>query len=323
MEIAISRHGPLTIKEQIKRQIRHLVCSGHFDVGQPLPSSKQMAQVLGVNRNTVAVAFQELAAEGVLEARVGSGTFIKEIKPVGNTVLLHEIFSDAFRRACNAGVSIDQIEDYLSGYMAMANVNLKSKTALVVECNREALDDISATLRGSIGVKTQSMLIGDLEKCRDTVQEICSKVDIVVCGFNHVREFLDIAPQPPCDVVGVLLKPNILILNELARLASGTRVGFICATDRSTRTFYKDFLQDGGDPRLTVAWMGMDDADGVRELIRSCDVVFATNYVFDRVSTLAGHKVRLVRVDLSIDPANVELVRSRLMTACFNKGVPL
>lgn len=318
--MVISKRGPLPLKEQIKRQIRYLVDFGHFKRGQSLPSAKQMAQMLGVNRNTVAAVFQELAAEGLLESRVGSGTLVKNSQPAGNMMLLRDIFTEAFQKAAEAGFNTDQVEDYLTSYVALADINLRNKTALVVECNMEALNDISATLQKVLGIQTRTMLMDDLETSPEESFQICLEVDIVVCGFNHIGEFNAIIPNPPCDVVGVLLKPNLLILNELTRLDAGTRVGFICATSRSTRTFYKDFLLDAGGTRLSVAWMGMDEPDGVRELIRTCEVIFATNYVYDRVFSLAGDGVRLVRVDLSIDPANIQLVKESLKSSMLLKG---
>ncbi len=47
---------------------------GESPAGVRLPSTRALAQRLGVSRNTVLSAYDELAAEGRLAARVGSGT---------------------------------------------------------------------------------------------------------------------------------------------------------------------------------------------------------------------------------------------------------
>jgi GntR family transcriptional regulator/MocR family aminotransferase len=44
----------------------------------PMPSSRELAKALGIARNTVAVAFDHLVAEGYLSARTGVGTFVSD-----------------------------------------------------------------------------------------------------------------------------------------------------------------------------------------------------------------------------------------------------
>ena len=54
--------------------IRALVLAGRLQPGQPLPSSRSLAAERGISRNTVVAAFEQLAAEGYLETRVGDAT---------------------------------------------------------------------------------------------------------------------------------------------------------------------------------------------------------------------------------------------------------
>lgn len=51
--------------------------NGWLSAGMPLPSSRQLARNLGVARNTVLLAYQQLVAEEVLEARERSGYFVR------------------------------------------------------------------------------------------------------------------------------------------------------------------------------------------------------------------------------------------------------
>jgi GntR family transcriptional regulator/MocR family aminotransferase len=61
---------------QIYRQTRDAILDGRLASGERLPPSREFAQRLGVSRNTVAVAYERLTAEGLLVARVGAGTFV-------------------------------------------------------------------------------------------------------------------------------------------------------------------------------------------------------------------------------------------------------
>lgn len=60
--------GPVA---QLTSQLRSLIATGRLVKGRTLPSSRGLASDLGVSRNTVSYAFEQLAAEGYLEASHG------------------------------------------------------------------------------------------------------------------------------------------------------------------------------------------------------------------------------------------------------------
>src|SRR5262245_10094284 len=73
LELAGSR-----VKAALETALRAAIRSGRLAPGTRLPSSRDLAADLGIARNTVADAFGQLVAEGWLEARTGSGTWVAE-----------------------------------------------------------------------------------------------------------------------------------------------------------------------------------------------------------------------------------------------------
>ncbi|MBS0370132.1 MAG: PLP-dependent aminotransferase family protein [Proteobacteria bacterium] len=71
-------HGTLPLHVRIQRAIRQLILDGALDVGKPLPASRALAKSLGVSRDTVELSYGQLHAEGFIERRVGSGSFVSE-----------------------------------------------------------------------------------------------------------------------------------------------------------------------------------------------------------------------------------------------------
>lgn len=65
-----------SLAAQLARRLRESIEDGTFRAGTRLLSSRQLARRLGLARNTVALAFEQLAAEGYLQSRVGAGTFV-------------------------------------------------------------------------------------------------------------------------------------------------------------------------------------------------------------------------------------------------------
>lgn len=66
---------------QLYDALRHAILVGRFAPGARLPATRALAGELGISRNTVAQAFDQLFAEGYLEGRVGSGTYVSRALP--------------------------------------------------------------------------------------------------------------------------------------------------------------------------------------------------------------------------------------------------
>ena len=60
---------------QVRGLIERLLAAGEFHPARPLPSSRYLASALGVSRNTVNVAYQELIAMGLVDSRPRSGLY--------------------------------------------------------------------------------------------------------------------------------------------------------------------------------------------------------------------------------------------------------
>ena len=62
---------------QLADQIRYAAASGKLRPGEPLPALRPLAEELRINRNTIAKAYSELEAQGIIETIPGKGFFLK------------------------------------------------------------------------------------------------------------------------------------------------------------------------------------------------------------------------------------------------------
>ena len=76
--IVLDREGEHGLSVQICAGLRELILGGALKVGERLPATRTLAQEFRVARTTIVESFERLAAEGLIETRVGSGTYVSQ-----------------------------------------------------------------------------------------------------------------------------------------------------------------------------------------------------------------------------------------------------
>ena len=73
-----NRAGADPLTAQIVGQLRTAMTGGQLVAGERLPSTRALAATLGVSRTVVTGAYAQLFAEGWIEGRHGSGTYVAD-----------------------------------------------------------------------------------------------------------------------------------------------------------------------------------------------------------------------------------------------------
>lgn len=76
--IPIDRTIDVPLIRQVYEQIRTRILHGELVAGECLPSTRELSSSLGVSRNVVVGAYEQLFAEGYIEGKQGSGTYVAE-----------------------------------------------------------------------------------------------------------------------------------------------------------------------------------------------------------------------------------------------------
>jgi DNA-binding transcriptional MocR family regulator len=82
MLLTVDKNSKNTVFDQIFSQITVLMNNGTLDAGARLPSTRELAKMLGVNRTTVIRVYEELWAQGYIESTPGSYTTVRKRQPV-------------------------------------------------------------------------------------------------------------------------------------------------------------------------------------------------------------------------------------------------
>jgi GntR family transcriptional regulator len=114
----INADDPTPLYAQLERAIRVSIATGRLQVGDRLPTVRQLAVDLRVNANTVAKVYGELERAGVLETRRGVGTFVREAdedagSPSERERRLEELVDRFLCEAIALGFSVSEIVEHL------------------------------------------------------------------------------------------------------------------------------------------------------------------------------------------------------------------
>lgn len=109
----------LAYYERVVLDIKQQLVTGVLQVGDKLPSVREFAQEVQLNPNTVAKAYKQLEADGVVEMRPGKGTFIAQSSPVAPQAVqqLHTRFDAVVVEALAAGVTHEALTQWLQAHL--------------------------------------------------------------------------------------------------------------------------------------------------------------------------------------------------------------
>ena len=99
MYIAVDPQSSVPLYEQVKEHLRFALTTGALRPGDQLPTVRDLAARLLINPNTVARAYRDLQAQGLLTSRQGSGTFVAEGAEAFGEEDRRRRVSEALRRA--------------------------------------------------------------------------------------------------------------------------------------------------------------------------------------------------------------------------------
>ena len=67
------------LSRQLYQALRLRVLDGRLSSGSRLPATRDLAVALGISRNSVVRAYDQLYAEGFIEGRIGNGTYVAHL----------------------------------------------------------------------------------------------------------------------------------------------------------------------------------------------------------------------------------------------------
>lgn len=124
LAVRLDADDPTPPYEQLRRQVADLVGAGVLAHGTRLPSVRQLAADLRLAPGTVARAYRELEAAGLLRSRRGAGTVVTAPAPArpddARGLLVGRLLAEAVARARALGATPDEVLAAVDAALATA-----------------------------------------------------------------------------------------------------------------------------------------------------------------------------------------------------------
>ncbi|GAA0559297.1 FadR/GntR family transcriptional regulator [Paractinoplanes ferrugineus] len=133
------RQAPLVV--QVAGQFRALVESGAWAVGAKIPGENHLADQLGVSRGTVREALRALSLAGILEPRVGDGTYVRATNEITGVLVRDEL--PALTHVLDARAGLEAAAARLAAYHATPGDLAELETALAGRAQAYAARDLA------------------------------------------------------------------------------------------------------------------------------------------------------------------------------------
>jgi DNA-binding transcriptional regulator YhcF (GntR family) len=314
MNLSIRREGNVPYHLQLEEQIKQLVWNGQLTPGTRLPSVRELAGYLRINRNTVARAYEGLERQGFVLSNGAKGTFVCETPPQPTTQVdkLQNFLKETFARLNDLGLNPEDFAVQLLAYAQSQQKNGHVRRILLLECNNPQLEQFRGELETSLPVTVETMLLDDLSKLGvDTLNLL--NYDAVVTTFFHADEVRAMFRGKPVELVILLLSDNLPALLKLKRLPKATPVALVCESEHGLQNFQRSLYEAGLD-KLKIHGVLVDDEPKLHLALAESKVVICSSVVVcQKIEAKIANGVEIITDDRSLDKQGIELLRKRLL----------
>lgn len=286
--------------------LRRAIQSGVYHAGDSLPSSRDLAQQFGINRNTANKIYQELALEGLVEAVPNRPP--KVIAPArGSTTmnlrehirssiwpLIHEVRILGVPETSMRETILQAVDDFFRTFTP--------PRILVTECNDADVERYARELTAVLGCVVEPVLL-------DQLSAVVNRADIIVTPHFHFAEARSALGDAGDLALSVLLTPDAADISRVVSRVKDGPVGLVGGNQASVERLHSllKFYMD-----LPVITAIADDADAITQLIKNAQHIVCTARFRDWLDSLgAGGKT--LPMHYHVDPISIEMLRQHIV----------
>ncbi|MCW5850263.1 MAG: GntR family transcriptional regulator [Anaerolineae bacterium] len=304
LSLVQSSPGPLTAAD-IARLVESRILSGEYTAGAQLPTVRELAQELGVNKNTVVRAYQSLERDGYLDVTQGRGAFVRPRDGAVAGVLSarwQAQVDSLVREAQTRGVTRAVVGQELGRSVERVYGRSRLRVAFV-EDNTQDTDEMGAQLSVMVGHALEGVL---LARVLEEPEQVAADFDLVTTTFYHLAEVSRAMKGTPREkVIGVNAQPSHESLLRIARLEV-MMIGLVCEFETTIHNLLHTVHTY--HPSATLLPTLVEDRGRLRSVMDKADALVVTRACLERVLALQP-TMPVISIYYTIDQQSVDYLR--------------
>lgn len=291
------------MREQLIEQLRYLIASGHFQVEETLPSTRKLAERIGISFHTVRKAYQALQDEGLVDAQVGRGYTVLNRTPLEKSERMERgaaVVHDALQMLIGLGLNDAEIE-YLFHEQSNLLEHAQLERKLLVA---HPAPELGEQLAEAIGRALQRAVSAvSLERIR-THQD----ADFVFTPFEHLNAALEAVPR--ADTIGVVSHLPAALLERIARLRNEDAVALVTRRPSTLQPLTQHLRAQSGYGGPIMGAAVENGTEHLASFLDQSDLVLYTPASRRRVRPLLDDDQAHASVHLLVSPDSLDAIRS-------------
>ena len=304
--IELDRDAPLPLSDQLVEAVRYEIGAGRYRPGVRLPSTRALADQVGISFHTVRKAYQRLAEEGLVDVRRGGGYVVVERQALARSERLERgaaVVEDALRALVGLGLSDDEV-----GYVVEEGLQFferpgAARTVVFAAGYRElaesGAEQAGAALQERVGVALLADLAGEAD------------LDGVVVPLPDLREAR--RAQPDAEIVGAAVTYPLDVLERVARLMAPESLGLVTRSADAVAPLSDEIRARTGFAGDVLGLPVDADRRKLEAVVRGASLVLYTPQARRRVRpVLQHHETPSAEVAPRLAPESLARVRDTL-----------
>ncbi len=319
LNFQIQSDSEVPASKQLFAQIQFAIASGQYPPAHRLPSTRQLAMITGLHRNTISKVYQQLEESGLVESIAGSGIYVKlhgreniieSDSPFASSV---NTIKESIDRVLELGCTIQQVKEL---FIEEIDWRLSCCDRIMVTVPQRDIGAgkiIQQELQDSFSIEIELI---ELEKLPQILEKI--NFGTLVTNRYFIQEVLAIVPPNSFRVIPIDMYDFNKELELIKALPAQACLGIVSASEGTLSVAASIVNSQRGDD-LLVLTSSLSDRDRLRAVIRASHTIITGYTSYDLVKAeIVAMREDLIRIpdiistDSYIGEKSIQLLQREL-----------
>ncbi|MEO1341793.1 MAG: GntR family transcriptional regulator [Cyanobacteria bacterium J06635_13] len=320
LNFQIQSDSDVPASKQLFAQIQFAIASGQYPPAHRLPSTRQLAMITGLHRNTISKVYQQLEESGLVESIAGSGIYVKlhereNVPQESDSPVVASIkaIKEGVDRVLELGCTIDRVKELFLEEIDWRISCCDRVIVTVPQRDIGAGEIIQQELQDTLAIEIELV---ELEKLPQILAEI--NFGTLITNRYFIKEVLAIVPPNSFRVIPIDMYDFNKELEIIKKLPSQACLGIVSLSEGTLSVASSIVNSQRGDD-LLVLTSSLSDRDRLRAVIRAAHTVIAGYMSYERVKAeIIAMREDLIRIpdvistDSYISEQSIKLLQREL-----------